>query len=312
MIVHVTEKEIYIVDPLQNDTTFYDGIMHLLTHARIARKFMALEIAMSKLADPFNYASFLNDNKLGKETEVQGVQTERPLARITRAASRKASNSKLLILDLNGVILAKNSNDRYDFKFRPYTHEFLKFCFSCFNVAIWSSKQWHNVQRVIKNLPHFKWEFVWNQAHCTVVETKTKENPEKKIMFKDLRKVWKDFEQYGLSNTLLVDDSPYKSFLNPRYNAIFPESYAFSSEKDNYLDPKGEFAQHLKKLAEADNVEEFIKQNPFGQPPIIEESDEWTAAVREDKEVKVLGMKDLFKVQMFQWREALGEEVNGQ
>ena len=42
------------------------------THARIARKFMALEIAMSKLADPFNYASFLNENKLGKETEVQG------------------------------------------------------------------------------------------------------------------------------------------------------------------------------------------------------------------------------------------------
>ncbi|XP_027099048.2 uncharacterized protein [Coffea arabica] len=104
MIVHVTEKEIYIVDPLQNDTTFYDGIIHLLTHARIARKFMALEIAMSKLADPFNYASFLNENKLGKETEVQGVQTERPLVRITRAASRKASNSKLLILDLNGVL----------------------------------------------------------------------------------------------------------------------------------------------------------------------------------------------------------------
>nr|XP_027098209.1 uncharacterized FCP1 homology domain-containing protein C1271.03c-like isoform X1 [Coffea arabica] len=140
------------------------------THARIARKFMALEIAMSKLADPFNYASFLNENKLGKETEVQGVQTERPLARITRAASRKASNSKLLILDLNGVILAKNSNDRYDFKFRPYTHEFLKFCFSCFNVAIWSSKQWHNVQRVIKNLPHFKWEFVWVRLHLSLSE----------------------------------------------------------------------------------------------------------------------------------------------
>ena len=42
------------------------------THARIARKFMALEIAMSKLADPFNSASFLNENRLGKETEVQG------------------------------------------------------------------------------------------------------------------------------------------------------------------------------------------------------------------------------------------------
>ena len=129
------------------------------------------------------------------------VQTERPLARITRAASRKASNSKLLILDLNGVILAKNFNDRYDFKFRPYTHEFLKFCFSCFNVAIWSSKQWyvstyilvnwficytffffpliflqffffprHNVQRVIKNLSHFKWEFVWVRLHLSLLE----------------------------------------------------------------------------------------------------------------------------------------------
>ncbi|CDP17296.1 unnamed protein product [Coffea canephora] len=80
---------------------------------------------------------------------------------------------------------------------------------------------------------------------------------------------WTNFNLYNGSNTVLVDDSPYKSFLNSRYNTIFPASYNSLSTKDNYLDPKGNFVQYLEKLADADGVEEFIKQNPFGQLAII-------------------------------------------
>ena len=42
-------------------------------------------------------------------------------------------------------------------------------------------------------------------------------NPTKKIVFKDLKKVWDDhqFKNFNAKNTLLVDDSPYKALLNP-------------------------------------------------------------------------------------------------
>ena len=33
-------------------------------------------------------------------------------------------------------------------------------------------------------------------------------------MFKELKTVWGDYKSYDSSNTILVDDSPYKSFLN--------------------------------------------------------------------------------------------------
>ena len=33
-------------------------------------------------------------------------------------------------------------------------------------------------------------------------------------MFKELKDVWGDYKSYNSSNTLLVDDSPHKSFLN--------------------------------------------------------------------------------------------------
>ncbi|CDP07821.1 unnamed protein product [Coffea canephora] len=91
-------------------------------------------------------------------------------------------------------------------------------------------------------------------------------------MFKDLKKVWRGFNLYNGSNIVLVDDSPNKSFLNSRYNVIFSVSYNSLSAEDNCLDPKGNFVQYLEKLADADNVEEFIKQNPFGQLAITEDS----------------------------------------
>ena len=47
-----------------------------------------------------------------------------------------------------------------------------------------------------------------------MTNTKHKENEPEDVMFKDLKKVWGEYNLYNRSNTLLVDDSPYKSFLN--------------------------------------------------------------------------------------------------
>jgi hypothetical protein len=38
-----------------------------------------------------------------------------------------------------------------------------------------------------------------------------------------------------LGNTLLVNDTPYRTYMNPPSNAIFVESYEYMPKEDNYL-----------------------------------------------------------------------------
>ncbi|GAB2232791.1 hypothetical protein Droror1_Dr00011849 [Drosera rotundifolia] len=48
---------------------------------------------------------------------------------------------------------------------------------------------------------------------------------------------------YNASNTLLVDDSPYKALLNPPNTALFPVSYSFKDRRiDDSIGPGGIFA----------------------------------------------------------------------
>ena len=58
-------------------------------------------------------------------------------------ASSNDSKKKLLILDLNGVLLGSaftRMTRNRDFNFRPHCCEFLQVCLSYFEVAVWSSK----------------------------------------------------------------------------------------------------------------------------------------------------------------------------
>lgn len=62
-----------------------------------------------------------------------------------------------------------------------------------------------------------------DQSHCTVTQFKTLENKHKPVVFKELRRIWENEDRdlplekgvYNESNTLLLDDSPYKALLNP-------------------------------------------------------------------------------------------------
>ncbi|CAN1353993.1 hypothetical protein LINPERPRIM_LOCUS43300 [Linum perenne] len=115
-------------------------------------------------------------------------------------------SKKLLILDLNGLLVDVVSLPPKDHKpdkrvgiksffARPFYLDFLKFCFERFEVAVWSSR----------------------------TKFKTLENRHKPLVFKELKKVWEKHDPqlpwergyFNESNTLLVDDSPYKSLLNP-------------------------------------------------------------------------------------------------
>ena len=62
-----------------------------------------------------------------------------------------------------------------------------------------------------------------DQSHCTRTGVNTIENKRKPLVLKELRKVWEKVEpglpfekgEYDETNTLLLDDSPYKALRNP-------------------------------------------------------------------------------------------------
>lgn len=62
-----------------------------------------------------------------------------------------------------------------------------------------------------------------DMSHSTQTGFRTVENFHKPLVFKELRKIWEPNDpnlpwkngDYNESNTLLLDDSPYKALLNP-------------------------------------------------------------------------------------------------
>ena len=62
-----------------------------------------------------------------------------------------------------------------------------------------------------------------DQSQCVRTSYVTLDNPEKPLFLKPLKKLWDRLEgdlpwavgEYNETNTLLVDDSPYKALCNP-------------------------------------------------------------------------------------------------
>ncbi|KAL8151658.1 hypothetical protein V2J09_021466 [Rumex salicifolius] len=207
------------------------------------------------------------------------------------------SSRKLLILDLNGLLADIRSVPLKGFKphrwivnkavyKRPFCDDFVKFCFETFDVAVWSSRKRFNVERMLKFLmkedKREKLIFTWDQSHCTKTGFMTIENKDKPIFLKELQKWWNksnpkcpsDREKavYNESNTLLIDDSPCKALRNP---FKWSESSHLFWPAVLSLGPNGDLRLYLKRLAEADNVQEFVKENPFGQIPVTNSHPSW-------------------------------------
>ncbi|KAG0464733.1 hypothetical protein HPP92_018897 [Vanilla planifolia] len=207
------------------------------------------------------------------------------------------NKKKLLVLDLNGL-LADIVNDYHfscgvqmrvggkPFFKRPFCDDFLKFCFENFDIGIWSSRRRHNVDCVVEYLLRdykHKVLFCWDQSKCTYTGAKTIENHHKPLVLKELKKLWdkEDSElpwekgEYSPSNTLLLDDSPYKAICNPPYTAIFPHPYHYQDEGDASLGPGGDIRVYLEQLVAADDVQRYVKEHPFGQSAITTSDQHW-------------------------------------
>ncbi|XP_048236319.1 uncharacterized protein LOC125371384 [Ricinus communis] len=114
---------------------------------------------------------------------------------------------------------------------RPHCEDFIKFCFERFVVGIWSSA------------------LELNQEECTDSGFKSLENINKPLFLKELRKLWESSSsslgQYSSSNTLLIDDKPYKALLNSviqpfHLRTIFMRLfYAFYSSSSSNSEEEG-------------------------------------------------------------------------
>ncbi|KAK3012275.1 hypothetical protein RJ639_012945, partial [Escallonia herrerae] len=240
-------------------------------------------------SDMIKHVSLAVVDKLIDGLKVSHPPVERTLVTFPRR--------KLVILDINGLLADIvtpppkeckadiNISRRAIFK-RPFFSDFLKFCFERFDVGIWSSRSKKIVDRVVDYLlgdMKDKLLFCWDLSHCTETGFKTLENRHKTLVFKELNKIWERSDlnlpwekgTYNESNTLLLDDSPYKALLNPMHTAIFPHSFNFKDRGDRSLGPEGDLRVYMEELARAENIQKYVKENPFGQGCIDETSSFW-------------------------------------
>ncbi|XP_050379521.1 uncharacterized protein LOC126796845 [Argentina anserina] len=239
--------------------------------------------------DDFFYCSTAATNNDSKET---GSDSSLSLEKL-KLEPRK----KLLVLGLNGLLVyrvyrfnkakfptTRNPNGRYGYQLvfrRPFAREFLEFCLERFEVAIWScAEERGKVKGVLQcaigicNRP--KLSVVFDIYDCTESGLMSLEDKKKPLVFKRLEKMWNCFcGKYSASDTLLIDDQPYQALLNPPHTSIFMESYNPDNASDNALDPKGELGVYLDGIASADNVQIYVKENPFGLPAMSNDHPDW-------------------------------------
>ncbi|CAN7137767.1 unnamed protein product [Brassica rapa subsp. narinosa] len=213
------------------------------------------------------------------------------------------------------IVLADDSDDdEYAMYKRPFAGEFMKFCLERFEVGIWSSANelvisflnfistyfdliFHGfdcrsnvdiiLNIVLEDLKN-KLLFVWDQKQSTNIGLKTLENSDKPMFFKDLSKVFQKFKEFSASNTFLIDNEPYKALINPDNPGVFPLPYDPTDKNDDFLDPEGEFCSYLDDLANASDVQAYIKENSSGQPKIDSSHPDWSFYCKVSKIVSFL------------------------
>ena len=187
-----------------------------------------------------------------------------------------STNKKLLILDMNNLLVYRvfipvqqqeypetipfnalaevSPNGRFRTWTRPHLTSFIDFCLKNYNVAVWSSARKENVDHLIDlvfgKVKRNLLVFVWGQEMCDQVHPHPDGvTVDKPLFLKDMAKVWKQFPQYNKSNTLLVDDSEWKTMKNPPETVViikpwYPHKGAGMS--DEGLSERGNVRQELK------------------------------------------------------------------
>ncbi|CAN0863598.1 Uncharacterized FCP1 homology domain-containing protein C1271.03c [Linum grandiflorum] len=169
---------------------------------------------------------------------------------------------------------------------RPHVEDFIKFCLERFQVGIWSSSKEENMDDALACLIGHdlqqKLLFAWDQDECTRTSFQCLDNKFKPIFLKELHDVFESEmlksakQSYSASNTILIESDPYKALVNPPNTAIFLEEYTADKVSDDELGAGGKLRKYLDELAEADDVQAFVKEHPIGKPAISSTHPDWS------------------------------------
>ncbi|XP_023758084.1 uncharacterized protein LOC111906565 [Lactuca sativa] len=233
-----------------------------------------------------------DNSRSSQEEEQDGNETKIDLG-ISFDKLTLGPKKKLLVIPLAGIIVHRAhrcspasipKNRRPDFSYgnflvykRPFCEEFLKFCFERFEVGLWSSAMERNIQKVLTHVigeEKNKFLFTWDQSQCTNTGFMCLWNENKPVFLKELKYVWEKYSKYSSSNTLLITDTE-KALLNPPNTAICPKKYDIDNEDDDFLGPNGELRLFLEGVAEAKDVQSYVKDHPFGEPAITPSHPDW-------------------------------------
>jgi hypothetical protein len=159
-----------------------------------------------------------------------------------------------LLMDINGILLAtyfgiigKEKINSMHTRVREKLREFLVHCTSNFNVVFWTSMNTDNLERHFAILLSHALELGQDcprfaQNWCDVSTYTNPNNKERLFFLKRISHLLEDSMGLGgrgatAENTLLVDDTPYKTVLNDPYNAIHPLTFTYFTEKNTKKRP---------------------------------------------------------------------------
>src|SRR5262249_21477088 len=170
---------------------------------------------------------------------------------------------KLLILDVDETLLYATPRplDRQeDFRLgeyyvysRPHLEDFLTFCTSHFDVAVWTASSQSYAKAVVERLfgSADTLAFLWARPRCTLLyDWELGEQ----YWVKDLKKV--RLKGYKLEQVIVVDDTARKHERNYG-NLVHVQEYRGAADDDELL----YLARYLEILSSAENVRKIEKRN---------------------------------------------------
>lgn len=202
----------------------------------------------------------------------------------------EGSNPILIILDLNETLVTRKKETVH---LRPHLNKFLQYAFENFEVMVWSSAQPYNVEKMIKKAFHpamiENLRAIWARDRFGL---SAKQYNQKVVTYKNLEKVWDAVEgpepgvKWGITNTVLVDDSAIKARYQP-YNHI--ELKPWDKPSDHTDTVLLELIRYLDLLKNQENVAAFIRTTPYSPKtfPIISENVESDGNTKEYGGVKL-------------------------
>ncbi|ORX94897.1 HAD-like protein [Basidiobolus meristosporus CBS 931.73] len=172
----------------------------------------------------------------------------------------KSSNKNLLVLDLNGTLLIRNKKSKAIY-LRPHVPEFIDFILSKFSVLVWSSAMPVNVDRMVVHVfeqRHSQLFDIWNRTHLRL----SREAYKKKVdVIKDLSWVWERYPQWNGTNTILIDDTPFKGQLQP-FNHICLSEFLKDDTDDKELPNLKAYLEAMLDSGNSD-VREYIEHHKY-------------------------------------------------